>query len=250
MAKHIEKSVQITLIIVAAVIVLAIGVMAFLKFNSSADTITVNGQATAEVSPDLITVYFNIETKGATSKEASDANAVIANKLTENIVALGFNEKDLKTQSFNIYPEYDYSNGQKFLDYRASNSLKIEIPVSEKDKTTSVVDAGTNAGAGISYINFELSPSLQQTAKTAAIKNASKDAEIKAQAIASGFNKKLGRLVSVSLDQFNYYPRTLYASSDSSGSGVSGAEAKTVASNINPSDQEVSASVTAIYKLR
>jgi uncharacterized protein YggE len=249
MPRHkLEKQVQITLIIVGAVILLAVLAVIYFKYNSTDNTITVNGQATAKVAPDLITVYFNVQTKGTTSKEASDANSLIVNKLTANLVALSFSSSDLQTQSFNIYPEYDYSNGQKFLDYMASNSLKIEIPVAQKDKTGSVVDAGTNAGAGISYINFELTPQLQQSAKTAAIKNASDDANLKAKAIADGFNKRLGRLVSVSLDQFNYYPRVLYASSDSSGvSG--GAEAKTAAANINPSSQEVSASVTAVYKL-
>ena len=242
-----QKSVQITLIIVGAVILLAIGAGIYFKSNSTDNTITVNGQATAEVSPDLITVYFNVETTGTTSKEASDANSVIVTKLTNNLVALGFNENDLKTQGFNIYPEYDYAKGQKFLDYKASNSLKIEIPVAQKDKTSSVVDAGTNAGAGISYINFDLTPQLQQQAKTAAIKNASDDANVKAQALAVGFNKRLGRLVSVSLDQFNYYPGPIYASTMSGAAGA--AEAKSATMDINPSNQEVSASVTAIYKL-
>jgi hypothetical protein len=249
MPKHkLERQVQITLIIVGAVILLAILIGIYLRFNSTDNTITVNGQATAEVAPDLITVYFNVQTKGTTSQEASDANSLIVSKLTDNIVALGFSSSNLQTQNFNIYPEYDYTNGQKLIDYMASNSLEIKIPVTQKDKTSFVVDAGTSAGAGISYINFELTPALQQQAKTAAIKNASNDANVKAQAIADGFNKRLGRLVSVSLDQFNYNPWPIYASSDSSGMG-GGAEAKTAVTSITPSSQEVSASVTAVYKL-
>jgi uncharacterized protein len=250
--KHkMEKNVQITLIIVGAVILLAIGAAIYFKSNSAGNTITVDGEATAEVAPDLITVYFNVQTTGTNSQEASDANTVIVNKLTDNIVALGFSKDDLQTQSFTIYPQYDYSQSKQTLTgFMATSSLEIKIPVDQKDKTGSVVDAGTNAGAGISYIDFELSPSLQRTAKRAAIENASADANVKAQAIADGFSKKLGRLVSVSLDQFNYRPGILYASSDSSGAGVSSApQAKQAASNINPSNQEVSASVTAVYEL-
>jgi hypothetical protein len=242
-----QKSVQITLIIAAAIVMLGILAFIFFRFNSTDNTIQVNGQATSEVTPDLITVYFSIETTGTTLKEAEDANTLISSKLTTNIINLGFSENDLKTQSINIYPEYDYSSGQKLLDYKASNSMKIQIPISKKDKISSVIDAGTNAGAGISYINFELTPQLQQSAKTAAIKNASDDAKVKAQAVAEGFNKRLGRLVSVSLDNFDYRPWPIYASTVS-GVG-SGAEAKSAAMNINPSEQEVSASVTAVYKL-
>ncbi len=246
MAK-MQKSVQITLIIVAAAIILAIiGIVAF-KYNGTSNTIQVSGQATAKVSPDLISVYFNVDTKGTTSQLAEDANSVIVNKLKDNVVVLGFKETDLTTENYNIYPEYDYSNGQRLTGYRATHSLKIEISSEQKSKVSSVIDAGTNAGAGISYINFELSPSLQQSAKTQAIKNASDDARVKAEALAQGFNKNLGRLVSVSLNEFNYYPWPIYASKDSGTSGA--AEAKTAVSSITPSNQEVSASVTAVYKL-
>jgi len=246
MAK-LQKSVQITLIIVAAVIVLAIIGIIYFSSTSTANTIQVNGQATAKVAPDLITVYFNVDTKGTTSKLAEDANSAIVSKLKDNVVVLGFKENDLTTDNYNIYPEYDYSNGQKLTGYRATHSLKIQVSSEQKDKVSSLIDAGTNAGAGISYINFELSPALQQQAKTQAIKNASEDARVKAEALATGFSKKLGRLVSVSLDQFDYYPWPIYASSSSGTAG--GAEAKRAVTDINPSNQEVSASVTAVYKL-
>jgi hypothetical protein len=243
----LDKSVQITLIIVGTIILLAIAGIILFKSNSTENTITIQGEAITKVAPDLITVYFNIETKGGTSKEASDANSLISNLLKNNIVALGFSENELKTENYNIYPEYDYSNGQKFLDYKATNSLKIEISIEEKEKLGNLIDAGTNAGAGISYINFELTPLLQQQAKSEAIETASEDARIKAESLAKGFNKKLGRLVSVSLNQFNYYPWNVYTSSRA---GVAeAADAKIAATNINPSDQEVSAYITAVYKL-
>jgi uncharacterized protein len=248
MAK-MEKSVQITIIIAVSVLILASVIIGFVVSSSVANTIKIDGQATSKIAPDLITIYFNIETKGQTSQEASDANSLITNKLTSGIIALGFSKDELKTQNFNIYPEYDYNNGQKLIDYKATNSLKIELSIQNKEKVGSIIDAGTNAGAGISYINFELTPTLQQQAKTQAIKDASTDAKTKAEALANGFNKRLGRLVSVSLDQFNYNPWPIYASSTTS-SGVAGnAEAKRVSADITPSNQEVSAYVTAVYKL-
>lgn len=244
----LQKSVQITIIIaLAAVVLTVIGVIYFSSI-STANTIQVNGQATAKVAPDLITVYFNVDTSGTTSKLAEDANSAIVSKLKDNVVALGFKENDLTTESYNIYPEYDYSNGQKLTGYRATHSLKIQVSSEQKDKVSSLIDAGTNAGAGISYINFELSPALQQSAKTQAIKDASDDAKVKAEALAIGFNKNLGRLVSVSLDNFNYYPWPIYASSSTGSSGA--AEAKRAVTDITPSNQEVSASVTVVYKLR
>jgi uncharacterized protein len=247
----LEKSVQITVIIAVVVILLVVIGIIYLKPSSTTDTFQVSGQATSKVSPDLITIYFSADTKGATSKIAEDANSEIVSKLQENVVALGFEESGLTTESYNIYPDYnyDYSKGtQTLIGYRATHSLKIELPSSQKDNVGSLIDAGTNAGAGISYINFELSPALQQSTKTQAIKDASEDARVKAEALAAGFNKKLGKLVSVSLDQYNYYPWNIYAASDSRVTS-GGAEAKAAVATITPSNQEVSASVVAVYKL-
>jgi uncharacterized protein YggE len=245
----LQKGIQITLIIATAAVILAVIGIIYLKSISTTNTIKVDGQATAKVAPDLISIYFNVDTKGSTSKAAEDANSAIVSKLTDNIVALGFKESDLTTENYNIYPEYDYSgSSQRLIGYRATHSLKIELLSNQKDKISSIIDAGTDAGAGISYINFELSQTLQQIAKTAAIKNASDDAKIKAEAIAEGFNKKLGRLVSVSLDEFNYYPWPIYTARDDGTTGA--AEAKSAVASIIPSDREVSAYVTAVYKLR
>jgi uncharacterized protein YggE len=247
MAKEMHNSVKITLIIVVAVLVL-VGIGIYLwKSNSTANTIKISGQATEKVTPDLVSVYFNVETKGTTSSEAESANSLIVNKLKDSIIALGFSEDDLKTVNYNIYPDYDYKT-QKNKGYRATHSLSISFPATEKDKIGEVIDAGADAGAGISYINFEISPSLEQQYKTIAIQTASEDARVKAEAIAQGFNKQLGRLVSVSLDSFNYYPLRVY---DSGESSVGSAEsAKTAVAGIIPSEQDVSAYVTAVYKLR
>jgi uncharacterized protein len=242
----IQKSVQIALIISVAAIILASMIIGFFVANSLTNTIAVNGEGIKKVMPDLVSIYFNIETKGDTSKEADDANSVVSNKLTDYVMALGFKEEDLGTESYNIYPDYDYTTG-KNRGYRAVHTLKISFSSSKKDKITSVIDAGTNAGAGISYINFELSPELTQQYKSEAIKAASEDAKVKAESIASGFSKNLGRLVSVSLDSFNYYPFRVY---DSTASSAPSAEsAKTAVAGITPSQQDVTAYVKAVYKL-
>ncbi|MCL5018300.1 MAG: SIMPL domain-containing protein [Candidatus Pacearchaeota archaeon] len=246
MPKEMHNSIKITLIIVATIAVLSIAGMIFYQSNfSSTNTISVNGQGVEKAVPDLVSVYFSVDTKNSTSKQAEDANSLIVSRLRSYIVSLGFSEEDLKTVNYNIYPDYDYTTG-KTSGYRASHSLSISFSVSEKDKITGVIDAGTTAGAGISYINFELSPQLEQQYKATAIQTASEDARVKAEAIAEGFNKNLGRLVSVSLDSFNYYPTRVY---DAAESGASSEEAKTTVAGITPSETEVSAYVTAVYRL-
>ena len=115
------------------------------------------------------------------------------------------------------------------------------------NRLSAVVDAGISAGAGISSINFELSPEKQSEYKAQAIKLAAEDAKTKAEALAEGLGKRIGRLVSVSDSDFGYSPWVLY-----SGSGMAeeAAVAKDAASSIQPSEQSITARVTAVYKIR
>jgi len=250
----IDKSVQKTLIIMGGIILLAAAAAVAYSNFSSANTVTGNGQATIEVTPDLISVYFSIETHGATSQEASDNNSKIVDDLTTALIKQGFNMSQIQTTSFNIYPDYSYdsSGKQNQNGFVAMHGIKVQMPTSDSGKIGGVIDAGVGAGALVSYIDFELSPASESSYKSQALTQATQDAHSKAQAIAAGLGKRLGRLVSVSDTSFNYMPGRLFDSSVS-GAGITpsaaGAEAKSAVQSITPSSQEVTASVTAVYKL-
>ena len=134
--------------------------------------------------------------------------------------------------------------GEKKKSPMATNSVKLEIPANETGKVSASVDAGINAGAGVSYISFELNSDSQNRYKAQALKAASQDATTKAQAVADGLGKRLGSLVSVSVDSYNYMPWM------ASASGASSADIQKAAPNIQPSSQDVTASVTAVFKIR
>ena len=245
-----EKSVQITMIIVIGLIsIVGIGYAAFSSLiPNSSKTITGNGQAVIQATPDLVKVYFNVETSGATSQEAKDKNSQIVDDLTTALIKKGFERKEIQTQNFNIYPDYNWVNGrQESNGFKAVHSIVVELPTEDSDKIGSVIDAGVDAGASISYINFELSQEKQNEYKAQAIKQAAEDARIKAQALADGVGKSLGDLVSVSDNNFYYNPWPIYAASGSASDAMMAKEATT---NIQPGNQEISASVQAIFKIK
>jgi len=246
--KKIDNSVKITGIIVIGIIILALIGLIFFNSLSPNNTISSNGYSTVKVLPDFVSIYFNVQTYGATSSEASDENAEIVEKMKTSLKKEGFTESEIQTLGFNIYPEYDYKTGSNIIKrYVASHSIKIEIPADEIEKASKVIDIGVGAGAGISYINFEIGDNNQKIYKIHAIKEATEDAKAKAQALAEGVGKNLGNLVSVSSSDFSYYPRTLYSISEN---GVADAAQAKAATDIQPSEQEVTASVTAVFKLR
>ncbi|MGD9276817.1 MAG: SIMPL domain-containing protein [Candidatus Pacearchaeota archaeon] len=246
--QKIDNSVKITLIIVLGVLVLGYMIYSSLP-TTSANTVTGNGQATIKVMPDLVRVYFNVQTRGETSKEATNNNSEIVDDLITKLVKQGFERKQIETTNFNVYPDYIWDDeGRKENGYVATHSIRVELSTDDIDKIGNVVDAGVNAGAGVSYISFELSQDLENQYKAEALELAAKDAKTKAQAVANGLGKNLGKLVSTQGNDFNYYPWRIYESG-----GVASLDAASVkqeATNIQPGEQEVSASVQAVFELK
>lgn len=249
-----NNAIIITIIISAVILIIALLTLFVFKpvNSSSGNTVTVQGISDVKVMPDLITVYFSIETKGNTSAEATKANNKIYDDLIEEMIIAGFKEDDVKTESFNVYPNtyWDEKDGtSKTEGYIADHYLKVELSSDNMDNVSSVVDAGVKAGAGISSINFELTQESQNKYKAQALKLASQDAMIKADSIASGFGKEAGKLVSVETSDFGYYPWNVYTAS-----GASPAEdvtlAKAATTNIQPGEQDVTATITATFKLK
>jgi uncharacterized protein len=247
-----NHAIAITSIIAGVILVIAILFLFVFKpvSSSSGNTVTVQGISTIKATPDVISISFNIETKGDTSAEATTANNKIHDTLVEKLILLGFDEKDIKTESFNVYPNTYWDNGKEKTDgYKANHYLKVEVSSENLSKLSPAIDAGVNAGAGISYINFELSQDAQNEYKAQALKEASQDAMIKADSIASGFDKKAGKLVSVQTSDFGYYPWNVYTASGTYRT-EDAAMAKQVATNIQPSEQDITATITATFKLR
>jgi len=250
--KKENHAIAITSIIAGSIVLVALlTLFVFIPLTSTtSNTMTVQGMSTIKVTPDLVAVFFNIQTNGTTSADANTANTAIYNQLKTSLISLGFTDSQIGTDSYSIYPNiiYDTTGRSTNNGYIAMHSVKLEFAANDTTKLSSVIDAGTSAGAGVSTINFELSQALQNQYKAQALQAASQDAKTKADAVAAGFGKTTGALVSVSVDNFNYYPWPIYASSGSSVSAQN-AGAKAATMNLAPTSQDVTASVSATYKL-
>jgi uncharacterized protein YggE len=248
------KNNAIVITSIIAGVILILGLLALNSFNSivpsTKNSVTVQGMSTIKTMPDLVSVYFNIESKGKTSAEATTSNTEIYDNLVEEMIIAGFEETDIKTESFSVYPNTYWEDGREKTDgYKANHYIKVEISSEKMNKVTDVIDAGVTAGAGVSYINFELSQESQNKYKSQALKAASEDAMIKADSIASGFGKTAGKLLSVQTSDFGYYPWNVYTASGGAYR-EDAVMAKEAAVNIQPGEQEVSASVTATFQIK
>jgi hypothetical protein len=252
--RHVNNTIAITSIIAGSIVLITLLILLVFVpvLSPTTNAMTVQGTSTVKVLPDLVAVFFNIQTNGTTSADANNANIVIYNNLKTSLISLGFTESQIGTDSYSVYPNIIYDNNGKSTTngYVAYHSIKLEFSSNSTSELSSVIDAGTNAGAGVSTINFELSTALQNQYKAQALQLASQDAKTKADAVAAGFGKTIGKLVSVSVDNYNYMPWGVYSTSGASPSvAMENAGAKAATMNLAPTTQDVSATVSATYKL-
>ena len=239
-----EKYTASVILIVALIVV---GAYLFVNFQGVDNTniISVSGISEIKTDPEIVSVYVSIETLNDSAEISKNENAEISQEVINKLVASGIDKKDIQTQNFNVYEEFDWTNnGQKSKGWKTANSIVVKT--TDFDKTGRIVDIVIDNGGLVQSINFEISQEKQNELKAQALKEAAEDAQNKAEALASGSGGKLGKLVSLSSQDFGYYPYPLYARAE----GASSADAVKAATNISPQELTITASVQASYKLR
>ncbi len=210
------------------------------------DVITVTGTSQFKVAPNEATVYLQVETNATTAKEAQDQNSRIMDAMQNALLRAGLDSRDMESMYYNVYPNtyWDYEkNRQVEAGYKVSHSLKITTE--DINKVGTYIQVGVDAGAtGVNSISFELGKDAEKDAKNEALKRAVEDAKSKAQALAEGIDKRLGKVVSVTINEYYAYPvmRGAVAMAESAGG-------KAVPPPISPQELDVSASVQVVFAI-
>jgi len=226
-------------------VIIAVLIVAGYLFSNSGPVVSSQGTSSLEVKPDEVSVYISIQAENKTAQDAQAQYNEISNNLIAYLEREGFNDDELQILGYNLYPEYDYKSN-KIIGYTASS--QVIVKADNFSQVLPIIDSAVNSNALVSSINFELSDQKQNEYKIQALAAASTDSRAKAQAIASGLGKKLGKLVAVQSEDFNYPGPILYYAA-SSGKGNT-EDARDAGANLSPKDIEVSATITAQYKLR
>jgi uncharacterized protein YggE len=147
--------------------------------------ISVTGEATVSVPPDMAQIDGGVTSEAKTAREASDANNTAMGKVLLALKGAGIEEKDVQTSRLSLQPQIgSKSTGPStIVGYRASN--RVTIRLREVTKVASVIDTLVAAGANdIGGINFTVSNAskLLDEAREQALADARRKAEIYAKA--------------------------------------------------------------------
>ncbi|MDO8486026.1 MAG: SIMPL domain-containing protein [Candidatus Limnocylindrales bacterium] len=198
-------------------------------------TITVSATGSVTLVPDVARVSVGVTVTKPTVKAARDAAGTSMNAIIASLKALGIDEKDMKTISIDLSPQYNNSPTPKVIGYRMSEQL--QVTVRDLDKAGDVVDTATANGAtDVNGLWFEVGDPAR--AMDGARAGAIAQARASAQAMASAAGVSLGAVVSIS-DSSISYPGPYYGA----------AMRDTAGTPVQPGTQDVQVAVTVIFEI-
>src|SRR3954470_16494792 len=115
--------------------------------TASPAMISVTGEATVSVAPDLAQIDAGVTSEAKTAREASDANNAAMGKVLLALKGAGIEEKDFQTSRLSLQPQTapNRSGPSSIVGYRATN--RVTIQVRDLTKVASVIDTLVAAGA-------------------------------------------------------------------------------------------------------
>jgi uncharacterized protein YggE len=221
---------------------------------SSFRSFSAGGEGKITAIPDIAQFTFSVITEGGKEiAKLQKENTDKTNKIINFVKTNGIADKDIKTQSYNLEPRYQYFScpipqssvhpcpPAEIVGYTITQRASVKIRNFDKigDIMAGVVQNGANSVSQLSFAIDDLSV-VQDKAREEAIKKAKARAELIAQV--GGF--RAGKLLSI---EEGGYPEPLY------GYGAGGIFTKSVEASpsiqIEPGSQEVKVSVVLRYEI-
>ena len=219
------------------------------------DTVTVQGSGQATFPPDVARVSFTVENTSVAVADAQAATTKQANAALEYVKEQGVLEKDVKTLSYNISPQYsypnpcvpgalcpDYNRAPKVTGYQVSETIQVTM----RDLSAVGTLLGGLGKLGVQNIN---GPAFALDDATAGYDAARADAIAKAKAqatlLAKQLDVSLGKIVNFS-ESSGGYPYPVYGLA----MGMGGDSKMESAPNIPIGENTYNASVSITYEIR
>lgn len=154
-------------------------------------TVTVNGTGEVEAAPDIAILRLGVETKGATSEAARNANAEAVSATLEAVKELGVEEADVQTSGMYLRPTYNDAGNVN--GYRMS--VDMEITVRDITKAGEIIDAAIGSGSNtLDRVSYGISNENELYGQ--ALEAAVKSARLSAEKLAAADGRTVGKMVS------------------------------------------------------
>lgn len=165
--------------------------------------ISVTGEGEVLMKADIATFSFSVQAEGEDAATAQEASAESINAILGYLGEAGIEDKDIKTQNYNLYPKYSYEDriclegrycppGERFIDgYEVSQTVTVKVRDIDTagDILSGVGERGATNISGLRFV-IDDEEALKDEAREVAIA----DAKTKAKELADNLGMRLGKI--------------------------------------------------------
>ncbi|MBY0538224.1 SIMPL domain-containing protein [Patescibacteria group bacterium] len=198
----------ITLVLVGFVV--ALGSYAFVTLKQQAQwggptTINVSGTGEVMATPDIAQFSFSVRGEGADAAAAQAKSAEVINAVTAYLKENGIEDKDIKTEGYNMNPKYKFEQkpcligsycppGEQIPDgFEVYQTITVKVRVIDKAGTL-LSGIGDKGATDISGLTFTIDD--DEALKDEARKLAIEDAQAQAEILADSLDVKIVKMIS------------------------------------------------------
>jgi len=217
-------------------------------------TISVNGEGEVMAVPDIGQFSFAVTASGEDAATAQSESANKMNAVLDFLKNEGVEEKDIKTESYNMYPKYRYEprpcpagsfcpNEQVFDGFEVSQTVSVKVR-DIQNAGVLIANVGDLGATNISGLNFTIDDTdrLMEEARVQAIA----DAKAKAKVLSDELGVRFVEMVGYH-ENDGYYPMPYFGRG---GDMVEMGVKDMMAPSLPTGENVVRSQVTITYKVR
>jgi hypothetical protein len=205
--------------------------------------ISVSGTGRVTVTPNLAILNLGASVTSKTVADAREQAAQSMQAVVDAVKAKGVDAKDIQTTSFNISPQYNYTQdkGQEIVGYQVTNLVTVKVR--NLDSVPDIIDAAAQAGGNdVRVNNVQFTVENTDQFLTQARDEALKNAKEHAQTLADAAGVKLGAPRSIS-ESTNVPGPVMYAA-------PAAAPDRSTQTPISQGEQELTVTVSVVYSIQ
>jgi len=266
-----NRSDQIGLAIIATLIVLIVFLLANIGWSDNSDdyppVITVSGEGTAFAVADTAVFTYTARAEAETAAEAQAKVSETTAAVVAALQAQGVEERDIKTQNYNVFPRYEYrqvapvtaeSGGGIEPSFYPGNETRVlvgyeatqtdQVRVRQADTAGSLLSLATDNGAAdVSSLDFVVWDETEVEAEARSL--AITDAKQKANQLADQLGVRLGDIRDFYENGNEYYePYPMDARMEMSAAKDEGGAS--APANISLGENEVRKNVSITFEIK
>ncbi len=208
-----------------------------------ARTVSVSGSGSVTLEADNATVSLSVITRGKEITEVSSENAKKMTAIQDALVQKGIKKDSISTENFSLRQETSYDRGKTIYgDYVVTN--QINIFVKDINLVSDVIDTSLKNGANqLSSLSYGVNDTelAEKQAKILAMQQAQEAARV----LAGTAGSKLGKVLSISESNGNYFPKARLMKAEA----IDELFSDSVATPVSAGKTTVTVTVDAVFEL-